>query len=130
MEVAGLLERSSLRSLGFSIGVATSVLPDLRQSGMNAWHSLHMRGMQLLVITVFSNTLRHAEDVTSGLVPSENQTCHEFLPASDIWQFETPHDRVADRDGGGMDFDQYFVVARRWFGDVYQLQHFRGPYWV
>ena len=101
-----MLEHSSLRSLGFSIGVATSVLPDLRhQSGMNAWHSLHMRGMQLLVITVFSNTLRHAEDVMPGLVPFQDQALHEFLPAMDV-QFETPHDRVADRDGGGMDFDQ------------------------
>ena len=62
MEVAGLLERGGLRGLGFSIGVATNLLPDLRQSSMNAWHSLRMRGgfraqwwrgIQLLVVTVF-----------------------------------------------------------------------------
>lgn len=72
IEVAGLLERSGLRGLGFSIGVATNLLPDLRQSGMNAWHSLRMRGgfraqwwrgTQLLVITIFSNALRHAEQI-------------------------------------------------------------------
>lgn len=72
VEVAGLLERSGLRGLGFSIGVATNLLPDLRQSGMNAWHSLRMRGglrsqwwrgIQLLVLTVFSNALRHAEQI-------------------------------------------------------------------
>ena len=72
VEVAGLLERGGLRGLGFSIGVATNLLPDLRQSGMNAWHSLRMRGgfraqwwrgMQLLVVTVFSNALRHAEQI-------------------------------------------------------------------
>ncbi|MBN8579145.1 MAG: energy-coupling factor transporter transmembrane protein EcfT [Anaerolineae bacterium] len=72
VEVAGLLERSGMRGLGFSIGVATNLLPDLRQSGMNAWHSLRMRGgfhaecwrgMQLLVVTVFSNALRHAEQI-------------------------------------------------------------------
>ena len=71
-EVAGLLERGGLHGLGFSIGVATNLLPDLRQSGMNAWHSLRMRGgfraqwwrgMQLLVVTVFSNALRHAEQI-------------------------------------------------------------------
>lgn len=72
IEVAGLLERSGLRGLGFSIGVATNLLPDLRQSGANAWHSLRMRGgfraqwwrgAQLLVVTVFSNALRHAEQI-------------------------------------------------------------------
>lgn len=72
IEVAGLLERSGLRGLGFSIGVATNLLPDLRQSSMNAWHSLRMRGgfraqwwrgIQLLVLTVFSNALRHAEQI-------------------------------------------------------------------
>ena len=72
VEVAGLLERSGMRGLGFFIGVATNLLPDLRQSGMNAWHSLRMRGgfraqwwrgMQLLVVTVFSNALRHAEQI-------------------------------------------------------------------
>jgi hypothetical protein len=30
----------------------------------------------------------HAEDVTPGLVPPQDQACHEFLPASDIGQFE------------------------------------------
>lgn len=72
VEVASLLERSGLRGLGFSIGVATNLLPDLRQSSMNAWHSLRMkggfraqwkRGVQLLVVTVFSNALRHAEQI-------------------------------------------------------------------
>jgi len=72
VEVAGLLERGGLRGLGFSIGVATNLLPDLRQSSTNAWHSLRMRGgfraqwkrgVQLLVVTVFSNALRHAEQI-------------------------------------------------------------------
>jgi energy-coupling factor transporter transmembrane protein EcfT len=67
-----LLERSGLRGLGFSIGVATNLLPDLRQSSTNAWHSLRMkggfraqwkRGVQLLVVTIFSNALRHAEQI-------------------------------------------------------------------
>jgi energy-coupling factor transporter transmembrane protein EcfT len=72
VEVAGLLERGGLRGLGFSIGVATNLLPDLRQSSTNAWHSLRMkggfraqwkRGVQLLVVTIFSNALRHAEQI-------------------------------------------------------------------
>jgi energy-coupling factor transporter transmembrane protein EcfT len=72
VEVAGLLERGGLRGLGFSIGVAINLLPDLRQSSMNAWHSLRMkggfraqwkRGVQLLVVTIFSNALRHAEQI-------------------------------------------------------------------
>ena len=71
-EMAGLLERSGLHGLGFSIGVATNLLPDLRQSSTNAWHSLRMRGglranwsrgIQLLFLTVLSNSLRHAEEI-------------------------------------------------------------------
>jgi energy-coupling factor transporter transmembrane protein EcfT len=72
VEVAGLIEQSGMRGLGFSIGVAANLLPDLRQSGMNAWHSLRMRGgfraqwwrgAQLLIVTVFSNALRHAGQI-------------------------------------------------------------------
>lgn len=72
IEVASLLERSGLHGLGFSIGVATNLLPDLRQSSMNVWHSLRMRGglrarwwrgIQLLFLTVLSNTLRHADEI-------------------------------------------------------------------
>ncbi len=71
-EVAGLLERGGLHGLGFSIGVATNLLPDLRQSSTNAWHSLRMRGglratwwrgLQLLVLTVLTNALRHTEEI-------------------------------------------------------------------
>lgn len=72
IEVAGLFERGGLRGLGFSIGVATNLLPDLRQSSLIAWHSLRMRGglraqwwrgVQLLLLTIISNALRHAEEI-------------------------------------------------------------------
>lgn len=72
VEVAGLFERGGLRGLGFSIGVATNLLPDLRHSSLTAWHSLRMRGglraqwwrgVQLLVLTIISNALRHAEEI-------------------------------------------------------------------
>jgi len=71
-EIAGLLERIGLRGLGFSLGVAFNLLPGLRQSATNAWHSLRMRGglrrkrwvgLQYLVVTVISNALRRAEDI-------------------------------------------------------------------
>jgi energy-coupling factor transporter transmembrane protein EcfT len=71
-EVAGLLERLGLRGLGFSIGVATNLLPTLRQSSSDAWHSLRMRGglrarwlrgLQFLLITILANALRHSEEI-------------------------------------------------------------------
>jgi energy-coupling factor transporter transmembrane protein EcfT len=71
-EVAGLLERMGLRGLGFSIGVATNLLPNLRQSSTDAWHSLRMRGglrarwlrgLQYLLITILANALRHSEEI-------------------------------------------------------------------
>jgi energy-coupling factor transporter transmembrane protein EcfT len=71
-ELAGLFERIGLQGLGFSMGVAVNQLPILRQSSMNAWHSLRMRGgmrarwgrgLQLLLLTVFTNALRRSEDI-------------------------------------------------------------------
>ncbi len=71
-EVAGLFERAGLQGLGFSLGVAANLLPNLRQSSMNAWHSLRMRGgmraqwwrgLQLLLLTVLTNALRRSEDI-------------------------------------------------------------------
>ncbi len=71
-EVAGLLERCGLHGLGFSLGVAVNLLPNLRQSYTNAWYSLRMRGglrhqrqraLQLLLVTVIANALRRAEEI-------------------------------------------------------------------
>jgi energy-coupling factor transporter transmembrane protein EcfT len=71
-EIAGIFERFGLQGLGFSLGVAVNQLPNLRQSSMHAWHSLRMRGgfrarwwrgIQLLVLTIITNALRHAEDI-------------------------------------------------------------------
>ncbi|MEW6717367.1 MAG: energy-coupling factor transporter transmembrane component T [Chloroflexota bacterium] len=71
-EVAGLFERAGLHGLGFSIGVAANLLPNLRQSSTNAWHSLRMRGgmraqwwrgLQLLLLTILTNALRRSEDI-------------------------------------------------------------------
>ncbi len=72
-EVAGMLERGGLRGLGFSLGVASNLLPDLRRSSTAAWHSLRMRGglrgrrslrgLQLMLLAVMSNSLRHAEEI-------------------------------------------------------------------
>ncbi len=71
-EVAGLLERLGMRGLGFSVGVATNLLPDLYRSSGNAWNSLRMRGglrarwlrgLQLLFITVLANAIRHSEEI-------------------------------------------------------------------
>lgn len=71
-EVAGLFERMGLRGLGFSIGVAANLLPNLRQSSTDAWHSLRMRGglrarwlrgLQYLLITILANALRHSEQI-------------------------------------------------------------------
>ncbi len=70
--LAGMLERFGLRGLGFSLGVALNLLPGIQQSSYHAWHALRMRGglrrqwwrgLQLLVMTIVTNALKHAEDV-------------------------------------------------------------------
>jgi energy-coupling factor transporter transmembrane protein EcfT len=72
-QIAGFLERLGLRGLGFSLGVALNLLPGLQRSSIHAWHSLRMRGglrqkkwrgLQLLVMTIVTNALRRAEEIT------------------------------------------------------------------
>lgn len=71
-EVAGGLERLGMTGLGFSVGIALNLLPVLRQSALNAWQSLWMRGgfrqkrwrgLRLFLVTVLSNAIRRAEEI-------------------------------------------------------------------
>lgn len=71
--IAGLFERLGLHGLGFSLGVAMNLFPVLQDSATKAWHSLWMRGgfrrnrlrtLRLLAITVMTNALRKAEEIT------------------------------------------------------------------
>jgi len=71
--LAGLIEKLGMKGLGFSIGVALNLLPALRQSSINAWRCLWMRGgfrkkrwrgLQMLSVTIISNALRWAEEVS------------------------------------------------------------------
>ena len=66
----------------------------------------------------------HAQDVTPGSAPPQDQPRHDLLPARD-GQVEAAHDRVANGDGRGIDFHQHFVVTRRRLGNIRQPQHFR-----
>ena len=66
----------------------------------------------------------HAENVTPGLVPSQDQSPHKFYPATD-GQVEAAHDRVTNGDGGGMVFDKNFTIPRYRFLHFLRLQHFR-----
>ncbi len=71
--LAGMLERFGLRGLGFSLGVAMNLLPGLQESALHAWHALRMRGglrrqwwrgSQLLVLTIVTNALKRAQEVS------------------------------------------------------------------
>jgi energy-coupling factor transport system permease protein len=71
-EVAGLFERAGLSGLGFSLGVAVNLIPNIREGATHAWHSLWMRGglrsqwwrgLQLFALTVLTNALRRSEDI-------------------------------------------------------------------
>lgn len=98
-EVAGLLERLGLHGLGFSIGVATNLLPNLRQSCADAWHSLWMRGglrarwlrgLQLLLITILANAIRHSEEIvlaaeTRAFTPERSRAAPIRIGRLDWW---------------------------------------------
>ena len=71
-EVAGLLERLGMKGLGFAVGVAVNLLPELRDSCTVVWRSLKMRGglrsrrwraLQIFLVTTLANALRRAEDI-------------------------------------------------------------------
>lgn len=71
--MAGLLERFGLRGLGFALGVALNLLPSLQTSAIQAWYTMKMRGglrkqrwrsCRLLVITIITNALKRADDVS------------------------------------------------------------------
>ena len=71
--MAGLLERFGLHGLGFAVGVALNLLPALETSAVQAWYTLKMRGglrrqrwrgCQLLVMTIITNALKRAEEVS------------------------------------------------------------------
>jgi energy-coupling factor transporter transmembrane protein EcfT len=70
--VAGLLERTGLHGIGFSVGVALNLLPSLQQSTLNAWRSLWMRGglrkkrlhsLRLMAVTIMAGALNRAEEI-------------------------------------------------------------------
>ncbi len=74
-ELAGLMERSGLKGLGFAFGVAFNVLPMVRATATNAYQAIRMRGgfrrhrfkaMRLLLITVITNSLRQADDIVTA----------------------------------------------------------------
>lgn len=88
-ETAALFERSGLRGLGFSVGVAMNLLPILRHSFTATWHSLRMRGgfrkqrlhsLQLLLVTVVSNALRRAEEIALAAETRAFSPAHIYVP--------------------------------------------------
>lgn len=71
-EIAGLFERLGMRGIGFSVGVAINLLPNLLQSSSIAWHSFRMRGglrarwwsgLKLLLLTILTNALHRSEEI-------------------------------------------------------------------
>lgn len=70
--LAGIFERLGLRGLGFSMGVAMNLLPNLQQSTLTTWRVLQMRGgfrrqrwsgLRLMTITVITQALNRAEEI-------------------------------------------------------------------
>jgi energy-coupling factor transporter transmembrane protein EcfT len=73
--MARLFETVGLKGLGFALGVALNLLPNLRENATAAYHTLHLRGgfrrrpwqaLKLFLITVIANALRHSDDVVNA----------------------------------------------------------------
>jgi energy-coupling factor transporter transmembrane protein EcfT len=74
-ELAGLLEKSGLKGLGFATGVAFNMLPIVRATLTNAYQAIRLRGgfrqhrfraLGLLLVTAMTNSLRQAEDIVTA----------------------------------------------------------------
>jgi len=74
-ELAGLMEKSGLKGLGFAMGVSFNMLPIVRTTATNAYHAIRLRGgfrrqrfrtLGFLFITVITNSLRQAEDIVTA----------------------------------------------------------------
>jgi len=100
VEVAGLLERGGLRGLGFALGVAANLLPELRHSATAAWHTLRMRGglrgrkamrgLQLMVLAVLTTSLRRAEEIVlaaevRAFRPEHSRRASLKVGRADLW---------------------------------------------
>ncbi len=71
-ELAGLLEKTGLKGLGFTFGVAVNILPVLERSASNTWDTLRMRGglrrnrwrtFKLAAVTVIAGALRRVDEI-------------------------------------------------------------------
>ena len=107
-EVVGLLERVGMPGLGFSMGVAVNLLPALRTSSQNVWRSLRMRGgfrrqwwrgLQYLLVTVVSNALRRAEEISL---------------AAEVRGFSPERSRAPSLKVGAFDRAIFFVALLCW----------------
>lgn len=70
--LAGIFEKLGLHGLGFSMGVAMNLLPNLQQSALTTWRVLQMRGgfrrqrwngLRLMTLTVITQALSRAEEI-------------------------------------------------------------------
>ncbi|MBM3153276.1 MAG: hypothetical protein FJZ96_13910 [Chloroflexi bacterium] len=98
-EVAGAVERMGLRGLGFSIGVAFNLLPNLRDAATNTWNSLRMRGglrrrrlhsLRLMLVTILTNALRRGEEIALAAESrAYTPECSRLIPLRrgrlDLW---------------------------------------------
>lgn len=74
-EMAQVFERMKLKGLGFAVGVATNMLPTIRETLETAYLSIRLRGgfrahrwrsLRLLLVAVFANSLRRGDDIVSA----------------------------------------------------------------
>jgi energy-coupling factor transporter transmembrane protein EcfT len=89
-KLMGFFDRVGLNGLGFSMGVALHMFPAIKKMSINTWNSLKMRGglrhkkrqtIQLLIITIITNALRYAENVTlAAEARAFNPSNRHFVP--------------------------------------------------
>ena len=74
-ELTALLERGGLKGVGFALGVAVNAFPTVVTSFATTFHAIRLRGgfrarrlrsVRLLLITVVTRSLQHAEQVVSA----------------------------------------------------------------
>jgi energy-coupling factor transporter transmembrane protein EcfT len=74
-EMAQVFERMRLKGLGFAVGVATNMLPTVRETMQTSYQSIRLRGgfrshrretLKLLLVAVIAGSLRRGDDIVSA----------------------------------------------------------------
>ena len=96
-QMAGLLEGMRLKGLGFSLGVATNMLPTIQETIQTSYQAMRLRGgfrshrlrtVKLLLVTVIAGSLRRGDDIVSAAEARAFDPARQHGPSISLTQVD------------------------------------------